>query len=73
MCTLASVSVVHSFNVVKHTSNVAVAFAAIGVAREVQALSCGAGLANHRIAQREGDAKPEADAFYGAEYTAGAA
>ena len=44
-------------------------FAAI----RVQAVSCGAGLANHRIAQREGDAKPEADAFYGAGYTAGAA
>ena len=34
---------------------------------EVQAVSCGAGLVNHRIAQRE------ADAFYGAGYTAGAA
>ena len=33
---------------------------------EVQAVSCGAGLVNHRIAQREADAKPEADAFYGA-------
>ena len=40
---------------------------------EVQAVSCGAGLVNHRIAQREADAKPEADAFYGANYTAGAA
>ena len=40
---------------------------------EVQAVSCGAGLVNHRIAQREADAKPEADAFYGAKYTAGAA
>ena len=40
---------------------------------EVQAVSCGAGLVNHRIAQREADAKREADAFYGAGYTAGAA
>ena len=38
-----------------------------------EAVSCGAGLVNHRIAQREADAKPEADAFYGAGYTAGAA
>ena len=60
----------HPGPVIRHTSNVADAFAPIGVAREVQAVSCGAGLVNHRIAQREADAKPEADDFYGAGYTA---
>ena len=77
VCTQASVSVAHSSNVVGHTSGVAgvavAPAAAVGVAGGVQAVGYGAGLVNHRIAKREADAEPEADAFYGAGYTAGAA
>merc|ERR1712139_337459 len=68
VCTQASVSVAHSSNVVGHTSGVA------GVAGGVEAVGyAGAGLINHHLAKREADAEPEADAFYGAGYAAGAA
>merc|ERR1711872_598845 len=76
VCTQASVSVAHSSNVVGHTSGVAgvavAPAAAVGVAGGVQAVGYGAGLVNHRIAKREADAEPEADAdaFYGAGYAA---
>merc|ERR1712117_832693 len=77
VCTQTSVNVAHSSNVVGHTSGVAgvavaPAVGVAGVAGGVQAVGYGAGLINHRIAKREADAEPEADAdaFYGAGYAA---